>query len=237
MRTLVSVIVMLSLLLAYGSKAIARTLALAIVATLTMLVVCEAEVIELKTGQRVEGALKSVTSTEVVFDVAGQTLTFPREKVAAIYFGAPPKTSGGSPLSDALKALKGLQSATTAGVSYRDYAPRVTDVKIQVDQLLGDAPDDPVKSALVEALGFHVYASNAWNARIASSNYDAVASDPLYDKCEPLKREVERLDPGTSAASERLLRRGITISLAGVPLIWNCASERVNEAERLLRGQ
>jgi len=33
----------------------------------------DAEVIELKTGQKVEGALKSVTATEVLLDVAGES--------------------------------------------------------------------------------------------------------------------------------------------------------------------
>ena len=118
-------------------------------ATLTVLMStlpCVAEVLELKTGQRIEGTLKSVTLSDVVLDVAGQSLTLPREKVAAIYFGEPPKNVVGNPLHDALRVLKGLQSATTAGVNYQNYAPRVTDAKIQVDQMLGDAPDAPARS-------------------------------------------------------------------------------------------
>src|SRR5207302_1764807 len=134
-------------------------------------------------------------------------------------FGAPPRSLVGSPLNDALKVLKGLQSATSAGVNYRDYAPRVTDAKIQVDQLLGDAPDGPTKTALAEALGFYVYASNAWNAGIAKSNYEAVALNPLYDKCEPLKREVERLDAERLDQKRSVLSqstgRGIAISITG----------------------
>src|SRR3989442_1564662 len=120
-------------------------LTVAIIAVLAIVMASDAEVIELKTGQRVEGTVKSVNSTEVLLDVAGQPVTFPREKVAAIYFGAPPRGLVGSPLNDVLKVLKGLQSATGAGVNYRDYAPRVTDAKIQVDQLLGDTPDGPAK--------------------------------------------------------------------------------------------
>ena len=149
--------------------------------------------------------------------------------------GAPPKTVGGSLLNDALRVLKGLQSATSAGVNYRDYAPRVTDAKIQVDQILGEAPDGPLKTALAEALGFYVYASNAWNAGIARSNYEAVALNPLFEKCEPLKRKIESLDsrswvPGATG-------RGIAIAISGVEPLFNCANERVIAAERLLRGQ
>ncbi len=38
---------------------------------------------------------------------------------------------------EALQVLRGLQSITTAGVSYRDYAPRVLDAKVQLDRYLG----------------------------------------------------------------------------------------------------
>lgn len=207
----------------------ASAVAIATIGTFAVVAACAAEVVELKTGQRVEGELKSVTPTEVLLDVAGQPITFPREKVAIIYFGTPPKGSGGSPLSDALRVLKGLQSATSAGVNYRDYAPRVTDAKIQVDQMLGDAPDGPIKIALADALGFYVYASNAWNARVARSNYEVIALNPLYEKCEPLKREVERLDRGRS---RELSSRGISISIVGVSPLFDCANERLNEAER-----
>jgi hypothetical protein len=135
--------------------------------------------------------------------------------------------------------LKGLQSATSAGINYRDYAPRVTDAKIQVDQMLMDAPDSPVKTALLEALEFYVYASTVWNAHVTKSNYEEISLNPLYNKCEPLKQEVKRLDKGskTSGTLSQSEYRGITISFVGVSPLFNCADERVKEAESLLRGQ
>ncbi len=42
-----------------------------------------ADVVELTTGQRVEGAVKRVTSTAVLIEVGGQTISFEREKVRA----------------------------------------------------------------------------------------------------------------------------------------------------------
>lgn len=208
-----------------------------IVAMFSSTVVCWAEVIELKTGQKVEGTLKSVTSADVILDVAGQRVTFPRKKVAAIYFGAPPRTTGATPLNDALRVLKGLQSATSAGINYRDYAPRVTDAKIQVDQMLMDAPDGPVKTALLEALGFYVYASNVWNARVTESNYEEISLNPLYNKCEPLKREVAWLAKESKSSGKLIQPRGIRISIVGASPLFNCANEQVKEAESLLRGQ
>ena len=213
------------------------TLVAALAGALSLVPTCAAETVELKTGQRIEGVVKSVTAEEVLLDVAGQALKFPRENVSAIYFAAPPKGTVVNPLNDALRVLKGLQSATSAGVSYRDYAPRVTDAKIQVDQMLGDAPDGQAKTTLAEALNFYVYASNAWNARIARSNYEALAVNPLFEKCQPLKRQIESLDRRGAGGLSAATSRGISISIAGVEPLFNCANERVTTAEQFLRGK
>jgi hypothetical protein len=197
-----------------------------------------AETVELKTGQQIDGAVKIVTSTDVQLDVAGQPLTLPREKVAAIYFGAKPRTtasgspSATKPLSEALQVLKGLQSATNAGVSYRDYAPRVTDAKIQADRLLGNSPEGAAKADLVTALEFYVYASNAWNAHISGSNYAAIGTNPLADKCALLTQTLASLG---SHASGSDTKRGIAISIVGIEPLFKCASERISEAEHLVR--
>ena len=49
-----------------------------------------ADVVELKTGQRVEGTFKQATPAGIVIEVGGQTITFKQEKVQAIYFGSAP---------------------------------------------------------------------------------------------------------------------------------------------------
>lgn len=55
-----------------------------------------AEVVELSGGEWVEGKLREVTPAGVVVEVGGQTVTFPPDRVLAIYFrassqGAPPQ--------------------------------------------------------------------------------------------------------------------------------------------------
>ena len=59
-----------------------------------------AEVIELNGGDWVEGRLKEVTPSSVVVEVGGQTITFPSDRVAAIYFRGstqgPPATPASS---------------------------------------------------------------------------------------------------------------------------------------------
>lgn len=215
-------------------KIILRGLLIAVFIILMTSLTCNAEVIELKSGQRVEGVLKSITGQDVVVNIAGQPLTVSRDKINAIYFGPPPNSSNRTPLKDALRVVKALQSTTVAGISYRDYAPRVTDAKIQLDQLLDDVPDGPAKTLLAEALELYVYASLVWNAGIAktSSNYAMIASNPLSERCKSLGDEIERF--GRSAA--RGIERGIIISVVGVSPVWTCADEKVAEAERLMSG-
>lgn len=191
---------------------------------------CEADTVELKTGQRIDGEVKSVTSTDVVLDVAGQPLTIARAKVSAIYYGVRPPTTSpaakmSSPLKDALRVLKGLQSATSAGISYRDYAPRVTDAKIQVDRMLDDAPDGTAKVAMAEALGFYVFAAHVWNVSIYKSNFESIAADLSLERCLPLKEEVERFERPSDTPYHLSVatNRGITIAAVGVnPLLSSC---------------
>lgn len=51
------------------------------------------DTIELKTGERVDGTFKEATAASAVIEVAGQPITFPLEKVKAIYFGAAQSTA------------------------------------------------------------------------------------------------------------------------------------------------
>src|SRR2546422_7652991 len=129
------------------------------------------DVVELKTGQRVEGTLKQADQTAVTVEVGGQTIIFKAEQVRAVYYGAAPSaTTSSSPsvsssaAAEALRALKGLQSVTTAGVTYRDYGPRVQDAKIIVDRFVQDqSTGDPgVRSAIGGAMNYYVLASFTW---------------------------------------------------------------------------
>src|SRR5437660_184124 len=73
-----------------------------------------ADAIELKTGERIEGAFKQASAVGAVIEVAGQPITIPLEKLKAIYFGAPPSVTSTAPVpyQEALDALKALRSVT-----------------------------------------------------------------------------------------------------------------------------
>ncbi len=105
------------------------------------------DTLELKTGERIEGAFKQATLAGAMVEVGGQIITFPLDKVKAIYFGsapgpsqtavvAPLQTPSQAPLGAALDALKALHSIVESGPDYRDYSQRVSDTKVKVDQYL-----------------------------------------------------------------------------------------------------
>lgn len=48
------------------------------------------DVVELLSGHRIEGAVRQTDNTGIVIEVGGQTITFERDKVRAVYFGVAP---------------------------------------------------------------------------------------------------------------------------------------------------
>jgi hypothetical protein len=204
--------------------------------------VVRADVIELKTGQRVEGTLTQTTSVSVVVEVGGQTITFDREKVRAIYFGAAPAASLAQPSArdEAMKALKGLRSVAQGGIAYRDYAPRVSDAKIVVDRYLGEGQESPDRAPIRESMEYYVYAASAWNSSVSRSGYEEIAVNPLMQRCQPLMAELGRSQRDdallwrSTDPRMRLMTAGILIGSRGVPIIWACAADKITEAEKLL---
>ena len=203
-------------------------LVVSVLAALAPCVSARAEVVALRTGERVDCTVQSVSATQVTIDVAGDTLVFPREEVAAIYLSVPGRQGTGSPLSDAVQVLKGLQSAVRGGADYRDYSRHVTAAQGLLRGLLAEAADGPTKQAVADALAFYVFASEAWKARNTNSNFDQIGANPLIEKCEPLREEVVE-------GLRRIPSRGIKVAFLGMESIFGCASDRLLVAETLLR--
>lgn len=207
-----------------------------------------ADVIELRTGQRVEGTLKQATPVSVSVEVAGQTITFEGEKVRAIYFGAAPAAgsptaeSARNPAVQALDALRAINSVVTAGVAYREYSARVLDGKVAVDKALPQVQDTNLKNSLSLASEFYVIVSSAWSAeltRSGSEGYAIAGRNPALKECPAMWEQIEK-----AAANRRPPPRGIpetsqesfngmTVSFRK-QLLWRCASDKITEAEKLL---
>jgi hypothetical protein len=199
-----------------------------------------ADTVELSTGQRIEGTLKQATQQAVVIDVQGKLITFEAALVKAIYFGKTPRAAEaakGVSAGDAIRALKGLQSAVRVGLPFRDYGPRVIDTRIKVDQYLDTKVGTPnLRQALGRSMMFYEAALSTWEEKVALNDGISLARiDALHVvACGGLKGLTNRVRDNYSSSTDR---RGVTVdsSFTGDVLsrIWLCASESIGEAERL----
>jgi hypothetical protein len=167
------------------------------------------DTVELKTGERVDGAFRQASAAGVVIEVAGQTMTIPLEKVQAIYFGAAKPTSAlkvPTASAEALDALRGLRSVTDSGVSFRDYAPRVLDAKVKVDRYFGSPTTDTeeLRNAIGVAMREYELASRTWALSISASRGTEVIvqsgtgktieEDAGISKCPAVRNIIDQVD-------------------------------------------
>jgi hypothetical protein len=183
-----------------------------------------AAVLELKTGQKVEGDYLGGSATEIKLKVGSQILVFPVQDVSRLHFVAP--ASEGDFSGDSLKALgvlKGLQSVTKAGVNLRDYSKRVSDATVEIDAFLDKykGGHEEVLAEMREAMELYNTASLAWSR--------SVAKDYLHIRDEDLRR-----CPALRNFPERLGVRnvlGMPVTTSSLPDLWSCADERLTKIE------
>jgi hypothetical protein len=185
-----------------------------------------ADVVELKTGQRVEGTLRQADQATVSVEVGGQVVTFKAEQVKTISYGAASaSTSQSAPASEALRALKALQSATSVGIN-----------------LLGNAIG-PERAHMLAAMGYYELAAQAWSyaEREPLGGFVGVGQRVEAERatCPSLQSLV---DQGVSRAArlrstteeDRLRSIGIVAGSSGLTIVWACAAAELAEAEKLL---
>ncbi len=225
--------------------------------------VAESDTIELKTGERIEGAFKQAASAGAVIEVAGQSITIPLEKVRAIYFGVAPSVSGAAPtpLQEAMDSLKALRSVTGSGIAYRDYAQRVLEARVKVDRYLSSpAPDTDVELRKTIDLTMKEYelASNLWNVKIRDEAFavakkfgEGILKVPELLHCPSIQnyttagRAAYRDGRGQqhpAVPPSKLFQEpnpepvivGLTLVNESPAIIWPCASSQLAEAELLV---
>jgi hypothetical protein len=218
-----------------------------------------ADAIELKTGERIEGAFKQANAVGAVIEVAGQSITIPLEKLKAIYFGAPPSVASTAPVpfQEALDALKALRSVTNSGIAYRDYTQRVLDARVKVDRYLSSqgkaaVARRPVRAAMLQ-YELVSYALNPEKVDFLST-MGKIAADPDITTCPVLKdltdeslskqqhflksilrqtAEIKQKLAGSQHALDQSEDLGLTFLTKAAPAnIWPSASEQIVEAER-----
>jgi hypothetical protein len=195
------------------------------------------DVVELRTGQRVEGALKEVSPENVVIESAGQLQRIERAKVRAIYLDAPGPASN-TPVGAAIEALKAVQAATKSPEAFKSYESRLGDAKTAVNRYLqSPSPGDPaIQGALKIALQYYIIGSSATRPHMTDADFAAVGQDPALDQCPQIKDVIaaaQKMSPKTFSGGDQARNRGLTVSMFGLGAVWACAADRVAEAERL----
>ena len=201
-----------------------------------------ADVIELRTGERVEGTFKGADDSAVRIEIDGRLVTFAPAQVRAIYYGpAPASTTPASLLErdEAIEALEGLRSVARTGVTYREYAPRVSDARLVVDKYLQKDDGGPaIRGAIADSFHFYALAGAAWNAGLSRGNYATVGTDSALARCPHAQQviaESKRKSPfiwRAKGAGEGATT-GMVMAADGIAALWACASEKLAEAEKL----
>ncbi len=225
-------------------------------------VTLKGDTVELKTGERLDGAFRQASAAGVVIVIAGQAMTIPIGKVQAIYFGQNPSSASAtpSPFAEALDALRALRSVTESGITFHDYATRVLDAKVKVDRCQNSsaANTDAVRLAMRE----YELASRAWSASFAAEFNGAAAMAEVgimlegtseISKCPTVRSVIEKVDQSQGHAEDLAQSWGgqRAMVLARIPwasqrpiliglltsqtpaILWSCAASQLTEAERL----
>jgi hypothetical protein len=193
------------------------------------------DIIELKSGEKIEGRFERAGPAGAVINVAGHARTVPLAAVRRISFGEEPKRTALSPAARAaLDAVRAIRSVVEAGVNLQQYSSRVLDAKVAVDRYLASASGSANKefrSAIVTALYRYQVVSRAWAlsfqnsseayTRLAAIGDEAVHAPEMKD-CLSEAESVSRLALGLAMGSDP-------------QRIWACAASKVSEAEALAR--
>ena len=127
-------------------------------------------------------------------------------------------------------------------MTYREYAPRVSEAQLVVDRYLQKEDGAPsIKGAIADSFHFYALAGAAWNAGLSRGNYATVGTDSALARCAPAQRviaESKRKSPfiwRAKGAGEGATT-GMVIATDGIAALWSCASDKLAEAESFARA-
>ena len=139
-------------------------------------------------------------------------------------------------LESIAKSLRELHAVATSTTSVSVYSTRVTGVKTEAERYLATSAPGATRTRVREALDMHLLAVSAWRAKSLDQKeaWEAVGLDPSIDLCPPL-----RLVADFTAQPESVSRaQGRGAAVAGaLPLLWECANERIAALEQTLAGR
>lgn len=203
------------------------------------------DVVELRTGARIEGTVRQVSAqTVVVVDAEGRAVTIERDRVAAIYLGP-----GAPPIADlaaartALRALGNIHATVMRGVTYAEYTVSTTKAAAIVEQSLRQLGDKDVelRNSIAKVMELYAFADRAWRSISVERDSRAVGREALQSDCAEVKRLLaesrnkERYLWGSG--SDEAATAGVVVGTRGVDGIWACATNNLAVAQQQLEAR
>ncbi len=207
-----------------------------------------ADVLELQSGERVEGALKEATPDGVVIEIGEQRITFDAATVRAIYFGPlasrpslpasaslwPPPAKTPAPAAGVLQLMKSVRPTFGVGTMLNEYQARVKAAAPIVDLYLAGLPPGTGVEAVRDAMRYHVLAESAWNNQGRASRTVWLKKDDALGRCPAYLDFVRAMQSKGEAYYAERTRHYVVVADGVIPVLWSCASEKIAEAETLL---
>jgi hypothetical protein len=187
-------------------------------------------IVELKSGHRIEGGIKSISRFGLVMQVEGRIATTPIGDIRAIYLDT--KNTATSADQEVIEALKGIQALINVGTNVRDFSTKVAEISPKIEKL----PQGETEKSIRAALFYYMLAARAWSARAT------ISSD--YPATHALLADVGRaVKDGDCLEAKSYVRGTKDPSVAGLMLgehpqpLWSCASTKLSEAEKVAMGK
>ena len=150
----------------------------------------------------------------------------------------PPRTNDPqrAALEGIVKSLRELHAVATSTTSVSVYSTRVTSAKTEAERYLAASAPGASRTRVREALDIHLLAVSAWRAKSLDQReaWEAVGLDPSIDLCPPLRLVADFTAQPESVS--RAQARGAAVAGA-LPLLWECANERIAALEQTLAGR
>jgi hypothetical protein len=125
--------------------------------------------------------------------------------------------------AEAVKALRGVEAATRAGILYHPYSQLVEEAQASVDAAARLLPDGELKSELQAATDAYADAGHAWETRVDGAR-------TLYPNSKPGNVLIEKYGLDTALPTTY---GSVTIEPA-MEVIWKAAAEHLSRASDLV---
>ncbi len=202
----------------------------------------------LKDGQTLKGRFLNANAKKLSIIVGSSTQEMNMSDIASLIFLetassklATADTTSVSAARDAIRFLRKLDSATSAGVTRAEYGTRLIDAKASVDDLLPRVADGDLKSEIDAAMREYVSAGEIWqllyNINVDEIRSNRGAAGTIIDVPKWLveKYNLKPDDPGgseqTSFGTVTHPPRYLTSSILSV--VWRVAKAHLDKAAQL----